>query len=168
MNSITTSTDATSAQKERDLIDESTSHSITRPIPAQEKLACEIDQITKKIEAHAAGLSSGITQNRDEASRAARHLKKEREEALTRKLLLQTEAARKNRSRLEKKKVEEVIERRPEIARPIYPQNDYLLNAIQEIAELGCGAEDRRRNEIIRSVRTLDDPTEEQRNRDSL
>ena len=85
------------------------------------------------------------------------------------------EAARKKKSRLEKKKnVDELIERRPEIAmelaclstaqkigRPIYPQNDYLLNTIQEIAVLGCGADDRRRNESIRSVSTLDDLTEE-------
>ena len=175
MNCTITSTDATSAQIERDPIDVTTSHSITRPTPAQEKLACEIDQMTKKIEAHAAGLSSGITQNRDNAYKALRHLKKEREKALKRKLLLKTEAARKKKSRLEKKKeVEELIERRPEIAtelaclstaqkigRPIYPQNDYLLNTIQEIAVLGCGADDRRRNEIIRSVRTLDDLTEE-------
>ena len=104
MNSTKTSTDATSAKIERDPIDVTTSYSITRPTPAQEKLAYEIDQMRKKIEAHAAGLSSGITQNRDEAYKVVRHLKKEREMALKRKLLLQTEAARKKKSRLEKKR----------------------------------------------------------------
>ena len=77
MNCTITSTDATSAQIERDPIDVTTSHSITRPTPAQEKLACEIDQMTKKSEAHAAGLSSGITQNRDDAYKALQHLKQE-------------------------------------------------------------------------------------------
>ena len=104
MNSTKTSNDATSAQIEKDPIDVTTSRSITRPTPAQEILTCEIDQMTKKIEAHAAGLSIGITQNRDEAYKVVRHLKKEREKALKRKLLLQTEAATKKKSRHEKKK----------------------------------------------------------------
>ena len=148
---------------------------MTRPTPAQDKLASNIDQMTKRIEAHMAGLSSGIVQNREESLKAVRHLTKEREKALKKKFLLQKEAGRKKKSRLEKKKkVDELIEQRPEIAkelsclttvqkigRPIYPQNDYLLRAIQEIAILGCGAEDRRRSELIRSVRTLDDLTDE-------
>ena len=102
-------------------------------------------------------------------------LSHEREKALKRKLLLQKEAERKKKARLDKKKkVEELIEKRPEIAeelsclttttkvgRPTFAQNDNLLHTVQEIAILGCGSEDRRRSEIIRSVRTLDDLVDE-------
>ena len=45
--------------------------------------------------------------------------------------------------------------------RPTFAQNESLLHTIQELAIIGCGAEDRRRSEMIRSVRTLDDLAEE-------
>ena len=66
------------------------------------------------------------------------------------------------------------METRPEIAkelaclttaekvgRPVYSQNEELIKTIQEIAILGCGADDWRRSEVIRSVRSLDDLKEE-------
>ena len=62
------------------------------------------------------------------------------------------------------------MERRPEIAtelpclttterigRPTYADNESLLHAIKEIALMSCGTDDRRRSELIRSVRTLDE-----------
>ena len=45
----------------------------------------------------------------------------------------------------------------PFIGRPVYAQNDALLEVIKEIALNGCAADDKRRTEIIRSIRSLDD-----------
>ena len=102
-------------------------------------------------------------------------LTQEREKALKRKFMLQKEAERKKKARLvKKKKVEGLMQKRPEIAnelsclgstqnvgRPAFAQNDQLPHTIQEISLLGCGADDRRRSEAIRSIRTLDGLTEE-------
>ena len=43
------------------------------------------------------------------------------------------------------------------IGRPTYADNESLLHAIKEIALMGCETDDRRRSELIRSVRTLDE-----------
>ena len=134
----------------------STPPSTSRSTPAQDKLTVEIDQMTKKIEAHKAGLESNIIENRKQTKEMVKSLSHEREKALKRKLLLQKEAERKKKARLDKKKkVEELIEKRPEIAeelsclttttklgRPTFAQNDNLLHTVQEIAILGCGSED--------------------------
>ena len=153
----------------------STKFLYARSTPAQEKVNMEIDKMTKKIEAYNHMLSSGIGEEREETKRTIKSLKEEREKALKRKINLDKDAERKRNSRAaKKKKVEELIERRPEIAeelvclttrekvgRPEYSHNEELLKAIQEIAIHGCGADDRRRSEIIRSVRSLDDLTDE-------
>ena len=47
------------------------------------------------------------------------------------------------------------------VGRPTFAQNDQLLHTIQEISLLGCGADDRRRTEAMRSIRTLDGLTQE-------
>ncbi len=149
--------------------------STSRSTPAQDKLTAEIDQMTKKIEAHKASLESGMTEDTKRTSEMVRSLTEKMEKSLKRKLLLQKEAERKKKARLvKKKKVEELMEKRPEIAkelsclttipklgRPTFAQNDDLLHTIQEIAILGCGSDDRRRSETIRLVRTLDDLREE-------
>ena len=84
-------------------------------------------------------------------------------------------AARMRSHRLAKeRKLEEILEKRPDIAekllcittrptpgRPTHEQNDALLAALQEIAILGAVADDRRNSELIRSVKTLDDFTTE-------
>ena len=62
------------------------------------------------------------------------------------------------------------MEKRPEIAaelscltttkrigRPTYTDNESLLHTVKETALMGCGTDDRRRSELIPSVRTLDD-----------
>ena len=78
--------------------------STSRSTPAQDKVAAEIDQMTKKIEAHKASLESGITENRTKALEIVKSITQEREKALKRKLLLQKEAERKKTARLVKKK----------------------------------------------------------------
>ena len=89
--------------------------------------------------------------------------KKEKEYTLKRKSQLQNEAERNKQARaIKKKKVEDLVERRPEIAdkfscrscterieRPLYAQNEYLLQAIQDISILGCRSDGRKRNETI-------------------
>ena len=83
-------------------------------------------------------------------------LKKELGKALEKKLLLRKEAGKMRMSILEKRGL---IEQQSEIAkqlaflstaqklgRTIHPKNDYFLNALQEIAVLGCGADNQRRD----------------------
>ena len=78
MNTSTTiCTNATPAEEHLDQSNESTSHSMTQPTPVQDKLASNIDQMTKRIEAHVAGLSSSIIQTREEALKVVRHLTKD-------------------------------------------------------------------------------------------
>ena len=60
-------------------------------------MTAEIDQMTKKIEAHKASLESGITENRTKTLEIVKSLTQEREKALQRKFLLQKEAKRKKR-----------------------------------------------------------------------
>ena len=146
-----------------------------KPTPAQDKETSAIDNLTRKINAHKSALESGITPNAEETAKKVADLTKERDVALKRKINLQSEAKRKRLSRANKKqKVKELFEKRPEIAqelvcltssekigRPVYSKNDGLLEAIKEVALGGCGADDRRRSEIIRSVRTLDDLCDE-------
>ena len=147
-----------------------------RNTPAQDKVLVEITNMNKQIDAYKLILSSGINSDKkEETKKALNSLTVEREKAIKRQIYLQKEADRKRSYRAEKKKkVEDLIERRPEIAeelfclktketigRPVYAHNKELLKAIQEIAIHGSGADDRRRSEIIRSVRSLDDLKEE-------
>ena len=78
-------------------INEPISSSKLRSIPAQDKLNVEIDQMTKKIEVHKAGLDAGIVENREETMRVIKSLSAEREKCLKKKLVLQNDAERKKK-----------------------------------------------------------------------
>ena len=142
-----------------------------KPTPAQDKLTADIDTLTKTIEWHKSALVSGIDDNAEETRKKIKFLIDERESALKRKHRLQNEAERKKKGRKQKKqKVQELMERRLEIeaelsclttteriGRHTHADNESLLHTITEIALMGCGTDDRRRSELVRSVRTVDD-----------
>ena len=78
----------------------------------------KIDQMTKTIEAHKSGLGSGNVENRKGSIRIIRFLSAKWEKRLKKKLLLQNDAEQKEKSTLSSKsKVEELIEKRNEIAK---------------------------------------------------
>ena len=111
----------------------------------------------KKIYWHKSALASGIDENAEETQKKIKFLIDERESTLKHKHHLQNEAERKKKARNQKKqKVQELMERRPEIAtelpclttterigRPTYADNESLLHTIKEIALMGCGTDDR-------------------------
>ena len=93
------------------------SSSKLRSTPAQDQHNMETDQMTKTTEAHKAGLDSDIVENRKETIKIIKSLSSEKKKRLRKKLVLQKEADRKKMFRANRKrKVEELMEKRPELA----------------------------------------------------
>ena len=143
--------------------------------PAQTKLEKKILDESEKLNAYKTSISSGICQDLQAAKAKVKELESSIADSLKRKKRLVDEAKRKRNSRAAKKrKVEKLMQEHPEISaelqclttsdkigRPAYESNDEMLNVLKELAIIGSGADDRRNTEIIRSIRSLDDLTEE-------
>ena len=85
--------------------------------PVQDKLTADIDTLMKKIYWHKSALASGIDENAEETQKKIKFLIDERESTLKHKHHLQNEAERNKKARNQKKqKVQELMERRPEIS----------------------------------------------------
>ena len=146
-----------------------------RSTPAQDEVNKKILDDTEKISAYKASVASGICTNVTEARKSIKNLENSIAENIKKRNRLAIEAERKRVNReAKKRKVEDLMMKHPQlsgelkclttsdtIGRPTYEKNDELLNVLKEIAIIGSGADDRRSSEIIRSIRSLDDLTNE-------
>jgi len=138
--------------------------------PAQDKLRNEIVSITADIHAMDCRKSLAKLSEDDKANKMK--LQKTLQEKTSLLKRKQKEQSRQKAHREAKKhKLQEMCEKNPELRQELNMQvkrgrpsletsQPSLLSAIVEIATYGCAADDRRRTENLRSVKTLDELTE--------
>ena len=146
-----------------------TNTSVAFSTPAQDRLQKEI--VSLNAELHALDCRSAVADRSDEyktMKMQLQHKLKGKTSALRRK---QKEQERQKKHRLgRKRKFEELCQKEPSLRKELKMQpargrpsldkaQPELLSTIVDIATHGCAADDRRRSDNLRSVKTLDDLT---------
>jgi len=141
-----------------------------RPTPAQNDTKKLISVLQSECLSMQKKIDSGLSPNPDLLRKLLKIKRAELQDAEKRLKTLQGNIVRQAKAREKKKRqFEEAVEKCPEILQPTRPkagrprleeEQPGLMEAIVDLASIGGGADFKRRSEMIRACKTLDDLTE--------